>query len=254
MVSELTNMKGEEFVTKILSGERDFRNIRLEEGFDLTGHARYREVYKYLMKEAAMEPCSDMPGYVSRSSNLPLCLKESPIDISNSELRYFKAGGLYLSWTKGINTDLSYSNLSGIYLDEAKIHVRFTELEDSDFRNANFYKANIDHTNLNGINFSGANLESAKMPSAFCETIFDNANLRNIIFNMSKLEKTSLKGADVRGAEFVGTLFDRADIRGIKYLRRSIGLDEAVFYMTHATQKEVDLIRNASRRFVLHDK
>ena len=48
MEKKLTFMKGEEFVQKILSGERDFSNIKLEQDFNLCGYEKFEEMQKYL--------------------------------------------------------------------------------------------------------------------------------------------------------------------------------------------------------------
>lgn len=254
MTYKLTDMKGDEFVKKILEGERNFRNIRLEEGFDLSGHPSFMKMQNYLRRESGLDTSPLLgPGYEERVS--PNHLRESPIDISNSELRHLIARGIYLPYTRGINADLSYSDLSGIARDEHGRNFRGTNLSYSDFENAIFYRVNLADSDFTGAKFRGANFENAVLGtgSIYHWTEFNNANLCGINFCNAKFDQTILRGADVKDTDF-SVNFNGADIRGIKNLEKSIGLGSAVFYMTDATQKEIDIIRNASRRFVLHDK
>jgi len=50
MTTQLIFVKGKEFIKKILSGERDFSGIELEEGFDLCGDDSFDELQEYLKK------------------------------------------------------------------------------------------------------------------------------------------------------------------------------------------------------------
>jgi uncharacterized protein YjbI with pentapeptide repeats len=95
-------MKGEEFIKKILAGERDFSGIKLEEGFDLSGHESYAELQGYLRK--AQES-----------------FKESPIILDNSELRHIKANELYLPFVRGREANLKEADLREAYLEGANL-------------------------------------------------------------------------------------------------------------------------------------
>ena len=48
---QLKYMTGEEFVRKLLNGERDFLGIKLEEYFDLSGCESFNDLNKYLKKQ-----------------------------------------------------------------------------------------------------------------------------------------------------------------------------------------------------------
>ena len=72
MLEGLNKVSGEEFIAKLLSGERDFSNIYLEENFDLSKHRAFQELRIYLKTQD---------------------LQKTTINISNSQFRYLKARG-----------------------------------------------------------------------------------------------------------------------------------------------------------------
>ncbi len=240
MASKLTPMEGEEFIKKILEGERDFRKIKLEEGFRLSEHPYFKILYKYLLKEA---------GISTQGINR---LKENPINISGSEFKYLFAKGLYLPYAEGSNADFSYANLSDRHSGRL---FHSTNLEGSNFKNAKFHETDLSFAFLRDVKFQDADLENAKLGgSRLYHTVLNNANLRNVSFHTANfLEEAILTGADVEGASFEKAKFEGADIRHVKNLDKSKGLDSAVFQTTKVTQKELDIIKNASERFVLYE-
>lgn len=249
MASRLTAVKGEEFIEKILDGERDFRRIRLEEGFDLSQHPHFNRLQNYIRKEAGLAIWA-LSEPEPRRPKEPNRLKESPINLSNSELRHLIAKGLYLPYTISFNTDFSHSDLSGVYTDQC---LRETDLSYSNFRNAKFRDVNLSSSHLRCTRFRGADFEdSAIGGSRLYHTEFNNADLRNVRFYGSKFDGAVLRGADVEGASFEKAEFKGTDIRHIKNLERSEGLDSAVFQATKVTQKELDIIKNAPNRFILY--
>jgi uncharacterized protein YjbI with pentapeptide repeats len=240
MTPGLTAMKGEEFIKKILEGERDFRSIKLEEGFCLSEHTYFKILYNYILKEA---------GISTQGANH---FKEDPLDISNSEFRYLVAKGLYLPYAKGFNADFSYADLSDGRFGRLR---HSTNLEGSNFKNSKFYEADLSFSCLRDVNFQDANLKNADIGcTELYHTEFHNANLRNASFYITKfLEGAILTGADVEGASFEKAKFVGADIRHVKNLDKSRGLDSAVFQATKVTQKELDIIKSASERFILYE-
>ena len=153
MAESLTKVSGEEFIVKLLSGERNFSKIFLEERFDLSGHSAFQELKMYLEAQN---------------------LQEEPVDISNSQLQYVKARGLYLPFTVGRN-----ANFRGAILEYAI------------FENANFENANFGNANLKGTNFKNAYLVNAD---------FWIANLRSVNLELANFEGAYLKGAYFGGA------------------------------------------------------
>ena len=95
MVTRPTYIKGEEFVRKILAGERDFSGITLEKFFDLAGHEGFGDMQEYLRKTD---------------------LQTSPLILDDSELQYIKARGLYLPFVRGKEANLRGADLRGANL------------------------------------------------------------------------------------------------------------------------------------------
>ncbi len=80
------------------------------------------------------------------------------------------------------------------------------------------------HAELEGADISGLNLKGA---------IFDHANLR---------------GANFRGTTMHSTRFQHADLRYAVNLDNAIYLEDAIFFQTIVTERELLAIRHARRR------
>lgn len=92
MTKHFKQMKGAEFIEKILAGERDFSGIELEEGFKLHNHKDFHKLRDYL-----------------RNINYG----KGPINISESDFRYFQAMDICLRLLNSRKADLSHANLKG---------------------------------------------------------------------------------------------------------------------------------------------
>jgi len=164
MAERLVAMEGAEFVQKVLSGEKDFSKINLEEGFDLCGYSGFEELQEYL-----------------RNSNL----EENPINIEGSKFRYLDADGLYLPFVQAKGAKLKHSALMSANLERA-------ELENVDLRYAKLVGANLTNSNLKGADLRLADLNLARLVG----TVLTNAN-----FEAADLEYTNMQSADVRNVE-----------------------------------------------------
>lgn len=153
MQVERKQMKGEEFIQKILEGEREFYGIELEYNFDLSGHELFGKVQDYLKKQY---------------------LAKYPIMINNSDLSGVKASGLYLPYVKlegSIlwNSNFEYSILNFANFRNADLtYTDFThvELDHADFQNANLQQVNFKHANLYFSDFRGANFDFTQLLGA----------------------------------------------------------------------------------------
>lgn len=119
-MTKLTPMRGEEFVKRILDGEREFSNIELEKGFNLSGYEGFNELQNYLKNYD---------------------LRENPVIINNSDFSYVRADGLYLPYVQGIRAKFEKA-----YLREA------------DLLGASLMKAYLKGAYLLGANLKGAYL------------------------------------------------------------------------------------------------
>ena len=80
-MKELIPMEGAEFIDKVLIGERDFRRIRLEQGYDLSMIDSFKAMHDYISDQLQLREQDFLAN---------------PIDISDSDLTKLKAKGLYL--------------------------------------------------------------------------------------------------------------------------------------------------------------
>ncbi|MBI2004036.1 pentapeptide repeat-containing protein [Candidatus Pacearchaeota archaeon] len=158
MAEILTKVSGEEFIVKLLGGERDFSKIFLEERFDLSGHGSFQELKTYLKTQD---------------------LQKTPVDISNSQFRYLRARELYLPFTVGRNVNLRGANFESAKFDGANfesanlgnVNFKGANLKDACFVNADLWIANFRSANLEGANFEGAYLKGS---------YFGGANFKNV--------------------------------------------------------------------------
>jgi|SRR3989344_4675307 len=158
MAENLIKVSGEEFIVKLLNGERDFSKIFLEEKFDLGGHEAFQKLKTYLKEQN---------------------LQKAPVDISNSQFRYLKARELYLPFTVGRNAILRGANLESANFEGANfesanlgnVNFKGANLKDACFVNADLWIANFRSVNLELANFEGAYLKGA---------YFGGANLKNV--------------------------------------------------------------------------
>ena len=114
MAIQLKNMKGTEFVKKILKGERDFSGIKLERGFNLSEYDGFAEMNDYLKNQD---------------------LSQNPVQINDSDFSYVKANGIYLPLTQGVRADLYGANLSRANLSRVMNLEKAIYLEYADFLN-----------------------------------------------------------------------------------------------------------------------
>jgi len=182
MSEKLVFMKGIEFIKKILSGERNFSGIELEEGFDLCGDDSFNELQAYLKK------CD---------------LKENPINIEGSKLRHLDADGIYLPFVEAKGVNLKHAALMGANLESA-------QLEMSDLRYARLSKVRLNSADLKNADLRLADLNLASLIGV---TLIE-AN-----FEATDLEYTNMKNANLKGvknlqwARFLKTVnFQFADI------------------------------------------
>jgi uncharacterized protein YjbI with pentapeptide repeats len=153
MTAQLMFVKGEEFIKKILSGERDFSKIELEEGFDLCGNEKFNELQEYLKK-------SD--------------LISNPINVEGAKLRRLDADGIYLPFIRAKGVNLKHAALMGANFENAQLenaNLRYAKLSrmkltNANLRNADLKLADLDLASLVGATLTGADFEAADLEYA----------------------------------------------------------------------------------------
>src|SRR3989344_4081845 len=92
-MTDLKDISGDEFINKILAGERDFRRIRLPSGFNVDSHPRSAELKNYL--------CNSLED-----------LRENSLNLIGSRFPNLQADDLYLTHVKASNSYFRGSTLA----------------------------------------------------------------------------------------------------------------------------------------------
>src|SRR3989344_3778687 len=158
-------ISAEEFLGKILVGERDFRNIELKQGTRLSDNPMYKATRDYLVK-------------------LGTELKQSPVNLSHSNLGYVRFNHLYLPYVIAEGTCFSKSQLW------------CADLSHGNFRDARFRGANLRRTNFKGANLSRANLYEAELTgAALIDTDLTSSNLARANLYKANISRANLTDA-----------------------------------------------------------
>ena len=203
-------MKGDEFVAKLLAGERDFRRIKLEKGYDLSAHERYGELQKFF--------CNSQED-----------LKENPLNIIQADCSYVTAPKLCLPYTKASGAKLLYA-----------------DFHDSTFDEANFSAANLRYSNLQGTYFRNANLNGANLFAAnLTGSVLTFANLSDANLSCANLHEASLGRSNCYGTDFERADLSSADLEMIKNLSNARCLLSAHFLYTKISKDDVSVCKQA---------
>lgn len=273
MSTQQKYMEGEEFVKKILAGEKDFSKVRLEEGFDLTVRSNLHEqLQDYLHRS--------YEGYLDVLYDQKENFKAEPIVINESSFIRFKANRLCFPFAKGNKADFCEAELYGVVFSGAELedsYFKKAKLNNSRFSYANLKRARFEEANLQDATFYNANLLSAYLWDANLEktdfvdaqlpyTRLNSVNALNADFRGSNLEGAdldrarfcgaNLENANLTCAKLNGTEFDSANLKGVKGLKRAEYLMLAHFYETKVTLKERAIIKKAlskKKHFFIED-
>ena len=148
-MAQLKPMTGDEFVRKILAGEKDFSLIDLLD-FDLSSHEGFEELQRYLKAQK---------------------LIENPLIISYSRFNRLKAKRLYAPYTRCVEACLKRADFEGADLNGVKFMK--ASLEEADLRGAD----------LRRTNFNGAYLGSADLRAV--RNLREAIDLGHAIFNQT---------------------------------------------------------------------
>ena len=228
MPYKLKRLTGDEFVRKVLSGERDFKQIRLGSEFDLSGHDGYESLQTYLKDNEQM-------------------LRLNPVNISESQATNLIAVGLHLPYVLGFNTDLRGSDLSHAYLLRSN-------LDGANLRRTNLSGSRIDESGLNSVDFQGANLEGANLRASYLGSAnFRKTNLRRTNMRYAGLGQAQFGYADLENARFESAILTATDLRHAKNLETVGDLAYAQFNRTIVSEKEKAIIERALKDKQLFD-
>lgn len=207
--SERVYLSGEGLIEKILFGERDFKNIILQEDFDLFNHPSYPHVKDYLEK-------ADLFG--------------NPLNFSHSVLRGINFNGLALPHTVAVN-----ANFDGTDFQEAWLY------------NANFSNSRLNGINAKNAYILGPksrlSCSECKL-SNFQGAILEELNSEYTNYSGSDFREAFVSGMIVNKE----TSFDRVNITGINGLDQVLNLGRASFYHIKSGKKEREIIKEAFER------
>ncbi len=202
METERKQVKGEDFILKILEGEREFYGIELEYNFDLSGHELFEKMQDYLRKQY---------------------LEKYPIMINNSDLSGVKATGLYLPHVKLEGSILWNSNFEYAVLS-------FANFQNSDLSYTDFANAHLDHTNFQNANLQHVNLRHTNLYFSDC---------RNADFDFTHFLGTNLVLADLRGVKNLGKSYN---LRSANFLETKVtSREEAIIGKLSENTKPLDV-------------
>ncbi len=217
-------MSGNEFINKILSGERDFSNIKLEKRFNLNKHEGFVTLNDYLKSQTNLSDNpiiidnSDLKGITARELHLPY------ISGKSANLRWAKLYKSNFECGNFEGVEIRFANFIAVNFECANLYnaiFRSTNLRDSNMRYANLEGADISWANLEGanlerVNLEGANLERANLGWANLE----GANLRDSNLKLASLIDANLKWAKIYRANLEG-----ANLNGTR-LEKKYSLDK----------------------------
>jgi uncharacterized protein YjbI with pentapeptide repeats len=172
MADRRVQMAGVEFLKKLLAGERDFSNLRLEPYFDLSGDESFPALQKYL-----------------RDGDL----ESAPVVLDGANLRGLDAEGLHLPFLRAAGASFRHAtlmeaNLRSSHLRSAdfrfarlpQIDMTHCDLRDADMRQADLNLAHLNDAVLTGANLAGTTLLFANMQGATIQGVVNLGQARSV--------------------------------------------------------------------------
>ena len=117
---------------------------------------------------------------------------------------------------ESMRADLSYKNLSGLDLRNAKLYkanLNNADLSSADLRKADLCEADLSEADLRNVNLYGANLNKADLSSADLNNAdIREADLREANLNNAELIKANLIKADLNKADLIDADLSKANL------------------------------------------
>lgn len=157
-------ISGEELIRKIIEAERNFSQVRLAQGCDLSVLDGYQEMLDYLHAHEG-EFCTD------------------PVNISLSEFKKVRAPGLYLPYASGKGVSFRGADLSGVNFYSA-------DLAGSDFRESELCSGHKPKAT-----------KTKKGAGDIGRADFNHSDLRGACLYGTTCYQTDFRWADLRGAQ-----------------------------------------------------
>ncbi|MSQ24177.1 MAG: pentapeptide repeat-containing protein [Chloroflexi bacterium] len=216
-----TTISVDEFIKKILAGERNLGAIQLAPGSDLAGNRDFAKLNTYLRAQD---------------------LRNEPLALEGSDWQGLKAADFFIQFAKLPGVNLKGADLFG------------ADLRRSDLSGANMAGANVSRGVLANTRLMNGDLSSANL--RYCDIYESNmtdANLRGADLSGARLLNMSLRGADLTGAKMTNCDLYRCDLRGAKGLETVLDLASGNFRASVVTENEIAVISAALRNSAMFD-
>ena len=234
----LVTVSGDEFVRKLLEGERDFRNIRIPAGFDLRGHDAFGELNSYFRER--------YKGGIRNFNH------SDRVDISGSKILSMNANHLYMPYLNARRSNLSLSEFHGSYLscsDFYEAELTAVKMNSARVRSCIFIKAYMPWADLGDIRGRNSLFDFARLPDAKITganlpyTFWNGAEFSDMTsFDQSVLTEADFTGASINSARYAHTNLNRAKFRKLK--------NAGCPYFQGAFMKDAEIDENVRNRFL----
>ncbi len=207
-------MPGDVFISKLLSGYRNFQGIELEENFNLAGHPLYCKLQQYLKDSEHNGSLRRNPvnlsdsiimGLIAPRFHLPNLVAKN-IRISNSDLRYADLRFTRFNYAKIFNTNLEQANLAASEIDYA--HFVEDILHKASMRWVkSSVGAQLDQIEAHFVDFYNANMKKSRIRhSKFIGSKWNRANLAEMVMNFVNMDRSNIKNAkNIETCQYLST-------------------------------------------------
>ena len=170
-------MSEEEFVKKLLGGERDFNKICLPDGADLRRFIP--ELNDYLTEQE---------------------LAKDKIVLCNSRIIRIIAPKIYIPYSNMSRVNMSGANMYGAHMSGADMSG--ADMSGADMSGANMSGADMSGANMSGVDMTGANMYEANMYGAH----MNGAHMNGADMYRADVSGANMSGVDIRGTQNLGSV------------------------------------------------
>jgi uncharacterized protein YjbI with pentapeptide repeats len=223
-LSSTIQISGNDFIKKIIDGEKDFKKVSLPKGYSLEEHEGYSEAVEY-MKGAGTET--------------------EPYDFSEAKFDGVIASGIHIPHMKAqksIFTGCGFKESVFERVDLTDAVCTRSNFAKTVMKEGQFVRAKLDMVNFEIADIEGGNFWLADLSC----TIFIKARLFDAIFCEARLVETDFQHANIKNANFwksiwekanfLGAHFKNANIKDIVSLEKAKHLEYAIYQKTRVQE------------------
>ena len=210
-------MKGEEFMKKVIDGERDFSAIVMNDE-DLT-----KDVEMYVAFNGTLQRQESIGSREVRDELMYHNTHHTPLILNYASLRGVSAPGLRMDRVQAFETQFHGSNLQNAVMN-------YANLSSAEFGSVDLQCAHIDFSCLNnvkmnyvdlrGARFIGSMIRKIEMRDSNCE----EANFLNTIIDGDCMVSSNFRYAKFPGSYLNNLFMSRSDVTGADFGKSILGL------------------------------